>query len=82
MCSNSEDRAGKIEVQMKQVWNWFQNRRYAIRAKAAKSPGKLDITQMARDDSGTVKVAPQPTQPLAASSGELTRFTVCSICRT
>ncbi|XP_071691922.1 uncharacterized protein [Rutidosis leptorrhynchoides] len=66
--SNSEERVGKMEVQMKQVWNWFQNRRYAIRAKASKSPGKLDITQMPQHDSGMIKVAPQPTQPLAASS--------------
>ncbi|KAJ9550870.1 hypothetical protein OSB04_014915 [Centaurea solstitialis] len=67
--SNSEERSGKIEVQMKQVWNWFQNRRYAIRAKAAKSPGKLNITQMTRDDSGMVRgIPPQATQPHAASS--------------
>ncbi|KAK0600020.1 hypothetical protein LWI29_010789 [Acer saccharum] len=32
--SESPDRKGKIQVQMKQVWNWFQNRRYAIRAKS------------------------------------------------
>ncbi|KAL7598955.1 hypothetical protein Lser_V15G25084 [Lactuca serriola] len=66
--SNSEERKGKIEVQMKQVWNWFQNRRYAIRAKAGKSPGKLNITQMTRDDSTMVKGVPQATQPHAASS--------------
>ncbi|XP_024960002.1 titin-like isoform X1 [Cynara cardunculus var. scolymus] len=66
--SNSEERSGKIEVQMKQVWNWFQNRRYAIRAKAAKSPGKLNVTQMTRDDSAMVKGVPQATQPHGASS--------------
>ncbi|CAI9286492.1 unnamed protein product [Lactuca saligna] len=66
--SNSEERKGKIEVQMKQVWNWFQNRRYAIRAKAGKSPGKLNITQMTRDESTMVKGVPQATQPHTASS--------------
>ncbi|XP_076882540.1 uncharacterized protein LOC143531033 [Bidens hawaiensis] len=65
--SKSEERSGKIEVQMKQVWNWFQNRRYAIRAKAAKEPGKINVTPMARDDSSMVKSVPQVTQPHAAS---------------
>ncbi|KAJ0514471.1 putative transcription factor homeobox-WOX family [Helianthus annuus] len=59
--SKSEERAGKIEVQMKQVWNWFQNRRYAIRAKAAKAPGNLNATQMVHDSS-MVKGVPQVTQ--------------------
>lgn len=71
VCSKSEERSGKIEVQMKQVWNWFQNRRYAIRAKAAKEPGKINVTPMARGDSSMVKVVPQVTQPHAASLGEL-----------
>ncbi|KAI3774965.1 hypothetical protein L1987_49531 [Smallanthus sonchifolius] len=66
--SKSEERLGKIEVQMKQVWNWFQNRRYAIRAKAAKAPGNVNVTQMARDDSSMVKGVPQVIQPHAASS--------------
>nr|XP_043624883.1 titin-like [Erigeron canadensis] len=60
--SNSEDRKGKIEVQMKQVWNWFQNRRYAIRAKQAKSPGSQNMPQA---DSGLVKAVPMATQPHA-----------------
>ncbi|KAJ0744340.1 putative transcription factor homeobox-WOX family [Helianthus annuus] len=65
--SKSEERAGKIEVQMKQVWNWFQNRRYAIRAKAAKAPGNLNATQMVHDSS-MVKGVPQVTQPHAAAA--------------
>lgn len=77
VCSNSEERKGKIEVQMKQVWNWFQNRRYAIRAKAAKYPGKLDVTQMPQDNSAPmVKGVSQPPPPAAASSGALT----CNLC--
>lgn len=77
MCSKSEERSGKIEVQMRQVWNWFQNRRYAIRAKAAKGQGKLNVTQVVQENSATVKSVPQAMQPHAASSGELTS-TFCS----
>ncbi|XP_022734504.1 protein SAWADEE HOMEODOMAIN HOMOLOG 2-like [Durio zibethinus] len=58
--SESADRKGKIVVQFKQVWNWFQNRRYAIRAKSSKVPGKLNITSMPRDDSVPVRNVPQP----------------------
>uniref|UniRef100_A0A804MMP8 Homeobox domain-containing protein n=1 Tax=Zea mays TaxID=4577 RepID=A0A804MMP8_MAIZE len=39
--SASPERAGKVAIQPKQVWNWFQNRRYSHRAKtprAASSP--------------------------------------------
>ncbi|TKY66468.1 SAWADEE HOMEODOMAIN-like 2 [Spatholobus suberectus] len=62
--SESPGRKGKITVQMKQVWNWFQNKRYAIRAKSSKTPGKLNITPMPRDDSTPVRSMPQ--QPTAA----------------
>ncbi|KAJ3680710.1 hypothetical protein LUZ60_016988 [Juncus effusus] len=31
--SSSAERVGKVPVQAKQVWNWFQNRRHAHRAK-------------------------------------------------
>ncbi|KOM38743.1 hypothetical protein LR48_Vigan03g212500 [Vigna angularis] len=62
--SESPERKGKITVQMKQVWNWFQNKRYAIRAKSSKTPGKLNITPMPRDDATPVRTMPQ--QPTAA----------------
>ncbi|XP_014494320.1 protein SAWADEE HOMEODOMAIN HOMOLOG 2 isoform X1 [Vigna radiata var. radiata] len=62
--SESLERKGKITVQMKQVWNWFQNKRYAIRAKSSKTPGKLNITPMPRDDATPVRTMPQ--QPTAA----------------
>ncbi|KAF5460951.1 hypothetical protein F2P56_020783 [Juglans regia] len=65
--SESAERKGKITVQMKQVWNWFQNRRYAIRAKISKAPGKLNVSPMPRDDSNPVRNVPQP-QSVAASS--------------
>ncbi|XP_021894735.1 protein SAWADEE HOMEODOMAIN HOMOLOG 2 isoform X1 [Carica papaya] len=58
--SESADRKGKIAVQFKQVWNWFQNRRYAIRAKSSKAPGKLNVSSMPRDDPPLVRNMPQP----------------------
>ncbi|KAK8507408.1 hypothetical protein V6N12_072670 [Hibiscus sabdariffa] len=51
--SESADRKGKIVVQFK------QNRRYAIRAKSSKVPGKLNTTSMPRDDSNPVRNVPQ-----------------------
>lgn len=71
--SESPDRKGKITVQMKQVWNWFQNKRYAIRAKTSKTPGKLNITPMPRDDSTPVRSMPQqPTaSPIPATSASV-----------
>lgn len=39
--SSSAERAGTFIVQPKQVWNWFQNRRFAQKAKSVKSPGKF-----------------------------------------
>ncbi|CAL0310172.1 unnamed protein product [Lupinus luteus] len=67
--SESPDRKSKIAVQMKQVWNWFQNKRYAIRAKSSKTLGKLDITPMPRDVSALVKNMPQPAvAPVSTAS--------------
>ncbi|KAK1366994.1 Homeobox domain-containing protein [Heracleum sosnowskyi] len=59
--STSPERSGKFVVQMKKVWNWFQNRRYAIRAR--KTPVKLNTSPASRDDSAVAKnvaLAPQP----------------------
>ncbi|KAL2523544.1 Zinc-binding oxidoreductase [Abeliophyllum distichum] len=60
--SASAERSGQVEISVKQVWNWFQNRRYALRAKATKTPtaGKLSISPTHRDDPTTVRTAPQP----------------------
>lgn len=70
--SESPDRKGKITVQMKQVWNWFQNKRYAIRAKSSKTPGKLNITPMPRVDMAPVRNMPQPTAaPIPAPSASV-----------
>ncbi|XP_049402248.1 protein SAWADEE HOMEODOMAIN HOMOLOG 2 isoform X3 [Solanum stenotomum] len=53
--SSSSERSGKFVVQMKQVWNWFQNRRYAIRAKTAKSPGRYITHPVPQSDPAVVK---------------------------
>ncbi|XP_010275171.1 PREDICTED: protein SAWADEE HOMEODOMAIN HOMOLOG 2 isoform X2 [Nelumbo nucifera] len=69
--SASPERAGKIVVQPKQVWNWFQNRRYAQRAKSIKTPGKLSVSPMPRDDTVPVRNIPQPvTVPAGRSSSD------------
>lgn len=59
--SASPDRAGKIVVQMKQVWNWFQNKRYALRAKLVKPQAKLTVSSTPQGDSNSVKHVPQST---------------------
>ncbi|CAA7053102.1 unnamed protein product [Microthlaspi erraticum] len=46
--SESVERKGKVVVQFKQIWNWFQNRRYALRARGNKAPGKLNVSSMPR----------------------------------
>ncbi|KAH6795667.1 hypothetical protein C2S51_036653 [Perilla frutescens var. frutescens] len=63
--SNSAERAGKVEVSGKQVWNWFQNRRYALRARAARTsvPGQVNIPSVPRDDQSVVRNVPQAPQP-------------------
>ncbi|KAL6205800.1 PREDICTED: protein SAWADEE HOMEODOMAIN HOMOLOG 2 [Fragaria vesca subsp. vesca] len=65
--SETAERKGKFQVQMKQVWNWFQNRRYAIRAKSSKVLGKLNVSPMPRVESTPVRTIPQGPQPIAAS---------------
>ncbi|KAH9320474.1 hypothetical protein KI387_015113, partial [Taxus chinensis] len=64
--SESPERVGKILVQSKQVWNWFQNRRYAQKAKGNKVPGKLNVSASPRDDSVTKRAA---TNSVAVPSG-------------
>ncbi|XP_058747385.1 protein SAWADEE HOMEODOMAIN HOMOLOG 2-like isoform X2 [Vicia villosa] len=70
--SESPDRKGKITVQNKQVWNWFQNKRYAIRAKTSKTPAKLNITPMPRVDLAPGRIMAQPTaSPIPAPSASV-----------
>ncbi|XP_057539143.1 protein SAWADEE HOMEODOMAIN HOMOLOG 2 [Amaranthus tricolor] len=61
--SNSPERSGKISVQMKQVWNWFQNRRYALRSKLVKSPGKSHMPPNPQGEVATLRnLSPVPQQ--------------------
>ncbi|XP_020523597.1 protein SAWADEE HOMEODOMAIN HOMOLOG 2 isoform X2 [Amborella trichopoda] len=48
--SASPDRTGKVTVNPKQVWNWFQNRRYAQRTRLIKAPGKLSVSPLPRGE--------------------------------
>ncbi|CAH9100021.1 unnamed protein product [Cuscuta europaea] len=64
--SASPERRGKFVVQMKQVWNWFQNRRYAIRAKTFKAPtppSKVTAPVMPQSEPTIVRTVPQVPQP-------------------
>lgn len=47
--SASPERDGKILVQTKQVWTWFQNKRYSQKSKSVKVQG--NATPLPRDDS-------------------------------
>lgn len=55
------------------MWNWFQNRRYAVRAKATKTivPAQTSMPLMPRDDQATVRIAPQTPQTQPAPSGSI-----------
>ncbi|KAK4778663.1 hypothetical protein SAY86_006191 [Trapa natans] len=81
--SNSEERKGKMMVQMKQVWNWFQNKRYAIRAKSTKPPVKLSASPNFQIEPNPVRNVPQPVAtavvaPNAAPAVKLSNFTLAS----
>lgn len=69
--SSSAERAGKVEVSGKQVWNWFQNKRYAVRNKAAKTSVAGQVNAPG-DDQATVKATvrnvPQAPQSHPSSS--------------
>ncbi|XP_074311128.1 protein SAWADEE HOMEODOMAIN HOMOLOG 2-like [Silene latifolia] len=67
--SQSPERAGKIDVQMKQVWNWFQNRRYALRAKLVKSPVKHSASFVTRNEVTPLRNLNLGPQQMSTSSG-------------
>lgn len=68
--STSASRAGKMIVQPKQVLNWFQNRRYAHRAKV-KEPAKPNVSLMPRDDLAQFRnVAPPLPIPQGSNPSE------------
>ncbi|KAK4484696.1 hypothetical protein RD792_007288, partial [Penstemon davidsonii] len=74
--SSSAERSGKVEVSVKQVWNWFQNRRYALRAKASKAPARRQVNissmpmpmPMSRDDQAVVRNQPPQPQPAPSTT--------------
>ncbi|XP_051114498.1 protein SAWADEE HOMEODOMAIN HOMOLOG 2-like isoform X2 [Andrographis paniculata] len=68
--SSSAERAGKVEVSVKQVLNWFQNRRYAIRNKSARAlvPGQVSMPGVPRDEQVTSSVPPAPQLQTAPST--------------
>lgn len=49
--SAEREQLGKLTVQWKQIWNWFQNRRHAQRSKSAKMAVKLNSISSSSDDS-------------------------------
>ncbi|XP_020571714.1 protein SAWADEE HOMEODOMAIN HOMOLOG 2-like [Phalaenopsis equestris] len=58
--SASTARAGKTAVQPKQVWNWFQNRRYSQRAKVKVPVNQTIPPPVTRDDSVQFRNVVQP----------------------
>ncbi|CAO2836188.1 unnamed protein product [Amaranthus hypochondriacus] len=67
--SNSPERSGKSTIHMKQVWNWFQNRRYALRSKLVKSPGNSYLPQNPQSGVAPVRSVPPVPQQTTVSSG-------------
>ncbi|KAL9232450.1 hypothetical protein vseg_007561 [Gypsophila vaccaria] len=67
--SQSPERDGKMVVQMKQVWNWFQNRRYALRAKSVEPSAKPSTSPVTRNDVAPVMNVHSFPQQMATSSG-------------
>ncbi|XP_047340667.1 uncharacterized protein LOC124944457 isoform X2 [Impatiens glandulifera] len=55
------EKPGRIVVQMKQVWNWFQNRRFAIRSKGIKIPSA--VRNIPQDPPPTVVLPPTVIPP-------------------
>lgn len=53
------------------MWNWFQNRRYALRAKSAKPPMKLNVSPMPQHDSAAVRNVSQPPQIPSVPAGQV-----------
>lgn len=60
---------------LSQVWNWFQNRRYAIRAKTAKVPGKFSTPSVPQSDPAMVRApAKLSTSPVPQSDPAAVRI--------
>ncbi|EPS64920.1 hypothetical protein M569_09857, partial [Genlisea aurea] len=65
--SSSAERSGKVEVTWKQIWNWFQNRRYALRARAARqsAPVQPNMPAMPQHDQSVLRNVAQAPHPQA-----------------
>ncbi|KMZ57519.1 Sequence-specific DNA binding transcription factor [Zostera marina] len=64
--SASPERLGKTTIQFKQVWNWFQNRRYSQRAKMSKNQQKINVSPTKKENSIPCRNA---TNSLSAGPG-------------
>lgn len=53
------------------MWNWFQNKRYALRAKLVKPQAKLTVSSTPQGDSNSVKHVPQSTPAPSGRTTEL-----------
>ncbi|XP_062232821.1 protein SAWADEE HOMEODOMAIN HOMOLOG 2-like [Phragmites australis] len=72
--SASLDRAGKVPVQPKQVLNWFHNRRYSHRNKAARSapaPGKMMPGGSDIHPAGSFRVPPSSSSFLKSEKNSM-----------
>ncbi|KAK3133077.1 hypothetical protein QOZ80_6AG0531800 [Eleusine coracana subsp. coracana] len=71
--SASPERAGRVAIQPKQVWNWFQNRRYSHRAKNVRPPpqppSKMTPTGADRLQHATASSAFRAAQAPPAAAG-------------
>lgn len=62
-----------------QVWNWFQNRRYALRSKLVKSPGNSYLPQNPQSGVAPVRSVPPVPQQTTVSSGRISLISKHSI---
>ncbi|KAG8075936.1 hypothetical protein GUJ93_ZPchr0006g43180 [Zizania palustris] len=69
----SAARAGKVTVQPKQVWNWFQNRRYSHRSRNTRGPlvmpGKMLPTGSDEQKSASFRAMSSASTQPSSSSG-------------
>ncbi|EEC80633.1 hypothetical protein OsI_23013 [Oryza sativa Indica Group] len=65
--TSSPARSGKVAVQPKQVWNWFQNRRYSHRSRSSRGPPTLMQTKMLPTGSDEHKSPPFRAMPSASA---------------
>ena len=62
-----------------QVWNWFQNRRYALRSKLVKSPGNSYMPPNPQSGVAQVRSVPPVPQQTPVSSGRISLISKHSI---